>query len=388
MKCPICESCKTSLFLQRSDVPVHQNLLCPSEEIARNIKRGSLSMTICEECGFVFNRTFDANLLSYGKDYDNTQICSPVFQAYIDGLIYHLISKRGVANKNIVEVGCGNGVFLKRLCELGENTGIGFDPAYTGPEDVLDGKVRFVKDLYGPDSGDLSADVVVCRHVIEHILNPMRLLGAVRDTLRRSSYARVVIETPGVEWVLSNMVVWDFFYEHCSLFSSESLKIALKSAGFHPLRFQHVFGGQYMFVEAELSRSEIAPSPTPNVEKLIELASAYAKNELQFKRYLRKRVKELTCFGPVAVWGAGAKGVTFVNLIDSKRELIDCVVDINPNKQRKFISGTGHPIVSYRDLPSRNVTIAILLNPEYKEENQSLIQNEGIKLNLIELEVV
>jgi len=90
--------------------------------------------------------------------------------------------------------------------------------------------------------------------------------------------------------------------------------------------------------------------------------------------------------GPIAVWGAGAKGVTFVNLIDPKKELIDCVVDLNPNKQGRHIPGTGHPIVSYQNLPKRKVTTAILMNPNYREENQTLLRKAGIKLKLINQE--
>ncbi len=111
MRCPICLSLKTSLFLKRFLVPVHQNLLCPSEESAKKINQGNLFLTLCEECGFIFNQTFDESLLSYGKDYDNTQTYSSVFQAYIDSLIRHLISERGLVNKTIIEVGCGKGQF-------------------------------------------------------------------------------------------------------------------------------------------------------------------------------------------------------------------------------------------------------------------------------------
>ena len=88
--------------------------------------------------------------------------------------------------------------------------------------------------------------------------------------------------------------------------------------------------------------------------------------------------------GKVAIWGAGAKGVTFANLLDPHSKLIDCIVDLNPNKQGGFVPGTGHPIVSYQDLPKRNVATAILMNPNYREENQTLLRNAGIKLNLID----
>lgn len=385
MKCPICQFSKTSLFLERFQVPVHQNLLCPSEELARNIKQGSLSMTICKECGFVFNQAFDANLLSYGKDYDNTQICSPMFQAYIDSLIYHLISERGVANKTVVEVGCGKGSFLKSICVDGGNCGIGFDPSYVGPSILMDGRLRFERSFYGVGCESIPADVVICRHVMEHISDPVGLLKAVRQALVKSPRAQVFLETPDLEWILKNQVFWDFFYEHSSYFTEQSLSIAFEIAGFRVESIRKVFRGQYLWLEAKPSNQKshnIKTSPG----RIPILARQFAEKERLLIQHWQKRLKELRSLGRVAIWGAGAKGVTCANLLDPYCELIDCVVDLNPNKQGRFVPGTGHPIVCYQDLPKRNVATAILMNPNYREENQSLLQNAGIKLDLVNQE--
>ena len=100
-------------------------------------------------------------------------------------------------------------------------------------------------------------------------------------------------------------------------------------------------------------------------------------------QHWQKHLKELCSLGKVAIWGAGAKGVTFANLLDPHSKLIDCIVDLNPNKQGRFVPGTGHPIVSYRDLPKRNVATAILMNPNYREENQEYLKKAGIKISLI-----
>src|SRR5213078_3046347 len=95
----------------------------------------------------------------------------------------------------------------------------------------------------------LPADVVVCRHVIEHIPRPLDLLRAVRQAVAARPHARVCFETPCVEWVLRNQVVWDFFYEHCSLFSAASLATAFRAAGFEVTDVRHVFHGQYLWLE-------------------------------------------------------------------------------------------------------------------------------------------
>lgn len=382
--CPVCESRQLASFLRRSQVPVHQNLVVTSQEAARSVTRGELDLMVCENCGFVFNRAFDLSRLAYGEDYDNTQSCSAYFDAYLDGLTGDMVARQGVRNSTIVEVGCGKGQFLRKLVNYpgANNKGIGFDPSYVGPDTDLDGQLAFRRCYYDDACTDVKADIVVCRHVIEHVPEPMALLRSVRAALENSPKARVFFETPCVEWILRNRVVWDFFYEHCSLFTSGSLSLAFRRAGFAVERVEHIFGGQYLWLEARTSATAL-----PAIQGRPETASQardYGANEASLRQKWLARLLELKACGKVALWGAGAKGATFANLIDPDCSLIDCVIDLNPNKQGCYIPGTGHPIVAPADLPQRNVTSAILMNPNYREENLQLLAEAGIKLDLID----
>src|SRR5262245_1123786 len=238
-------------------------MLFPTAAAARSMKRGTLDMHACGACGFVFNAAFDPALVDYGPAYENSQDHSPAFNAYLDELVDHFVAKSGVRNGRVVEVGCGRGVFLNKLLAHPDNRSdaVGFDPAYLGPESPSGGRVRFVKDFYGPATA-VPADVVLCRHVIEHIPEPLGLLRTVRDAVGDSGGTRVFFETPCAEWILHNRVPWDFFYEHCSLFTAGSLARALGQAGFAVTGVRHVFGGQYLWAEgvsSPLTRS--LPSP-------------------------------------------------------------------------------------------------------------------------------
>lgn len=383
-RCPICESQGLVPFLRRSQVPVHQNLVVASQEAARSVTRGELDLAACEDCGFVFNRAFDLSRLAYGADYDNTQSCSAYFDAYLDGLVKDLVERQGVCNSTIVEVGCGKGQFLRKLVSYpgANNRGFGFDPSYVGPDADLDGRLAFRRCYYDDTCTDVAADVVVCRHVIEHVPEPMMLLRSVRSALAHTPKARVFFETPCVEWILRNRVVWDFFYEHCSLFTAASLSLAFQRAGFAVERVEHSFGGQYLWLEA---RATDTASPTiQSHPEIAALAQAYAADEEILRQKWLARLVELKARGKVALWGAGAKGATFANLVDPDCTLIECVVDLNPNKQGRYIPGTGHPIIAPADLPRRGVGSAVLMNPNYREENLRLLAEASIELDLID----
>ena len=383
--CPICGSNSLSEFLRRGQVPIHQNLLMSDQAAALDAPRGDLVLAVCEDCGFIFNQAFDPAKTIYGANYENTQACSPSFNGYMDDLVRHMVEEQNVRDCNVVDVGCGNGLFLRKLVtyEGGRNRGIGFDPSYVGSESDLDGRLRFVTRYYDADCADVPADVVVCRHVIEHVPQPLELLRNIKKALANSPGARVFFETPCVEWILRNLVIWDFFYEHCSYFTADSLRSAFQLAGFQVDNVSHVFEGQYLWLEA-------TPVTTPNLgvtkkpEPVSTLAKQFGRSERALKTTWQEGIKQMAQREKVALWGAGAKGVTFANLIEPRPELIDCIVDLNPQKQGCFVPGSGHPIVSPEILGKRGVTTAFLMNPNYRDENESLLRRAHLNVSLIE----
>ncbi|MDD5109211.1 MAG: class I SAM-dependent methyltransferase [Candidatus Omnitrophica bacterium] len=383
ISCPICRSNQTFVFLSRKQVPVHQNLVSLDQESALEVERGDLNLSCCRECGFIFNAAFDVSKLKYGENYDNAQTYSGFFQEYLKERANYLISEKVLRDSVIVEVGCGKGEFLKLLTveESNGNVGYGFDPSYVGETTLFDGRLRFEKRLYGTDCVEVKADAVICRHVVEHITDPLMLLSRIKSALKNSPQARVFFETPCAEWILRNKVIWDFFYEHCSLFTIHSLTTLFDVSGFEVIDIEHVFNGQYLWLEAHLGQGKKPSKRSPG--NIPQLAEQFTPAEDILIKKWKNSLKQLSEKGKVAIWGGGSKGVTFINLVDFERKLIDSVVDLNSRKQGKFIPGTGHPIISYRNLPERGITDVVLMNPNYYSEVKMLLHNNNINVNLL-----
>jgi hypothetical protein len=379
--CPVCEKPVPGSFLCRTSVPVHQHLLFDTPEEARAILRGTLDLRACRRCDFVFNAAFDPRLLSYGTSYDNSQAHSPTFAGYMDDLIRCLVEEHGVRSGRVVEIGCGKGVFLTRLLSHPDNRseGIGFDPTYSGPESDLGGRVRFVRRFYTPETA-VPADVIVCRHVIEHVARPLDLLRAIRASLG-SARTRVFFETPCVEWILRRQVAWDFFYEHCSLFSRHSLGESLTQAGFCVTALRHTFGGQYLWAEA---RAEPGTWPA-EIGAVGELAAAFARHHPERVAGWFGVLQQIRALGTVAVWGAGAKGVTFCNLIDPRAEQLAGVVDVNPKKQGRYLAGTSHRILAPRQVAAEGLAAVLVLNPNYVPEITDTLERLECPARVIDL---
>lgn len=374
--CPVCQTTSIKIFLERKNVPVHQNFLFEEQVTARQIQRGNLSIAICLACEFVFNTTFVPSVMSYDQNYENTQNYSPVFEQYVEKLVEDLVERKGMKNARVIEVGCGKGSFLRKLVEVGNNIGIGFDPSYLGPLEYFSGRLHYIKEFYDDKFANMVADFIVCRHVIEHIPEPIPMLRSIRRAMKNSSHVMVFFETPDIEWILKNEVVWDFFYEHCSYFSQQSIRTAFEKAGFSVDPVTPVFGNQYLWLEARPAANP--PSSEPETGYIIELVEKFEQSNSKLNSKWAQNLQELQRHGPVALWGAGAKGVTFANLFDPNLEHITCVVDVNPYKQGKYLPGTGHPVVSPHDLPKYNIKTLILMNPNYRQEIKTQMREANI----------
>lgn len=384
--CPLCGNSDTHLFLHRQSVPVHQNVMLPDAATARSFPRGELAMHCCHRCGFIYNAAFEPGLLRYGAEYDNRQDCSGVFQSHVDALADELLGRCSVRNSRIIEVGCGDGSFLRKLVAdpaMG-NIGYGFDPAYVGPESDVQGRAHFASQYFDADCTQLAADVLICRHVIEHVPDPLQLLTTARQALDGSPNARVFFETPCVDWILKRQIVWDFFYEHCSLFSSGSLTAALQVSGFAVDQVRNLFGGQYLWLEGHLAGTRVNDVHMDAASTPM-LAEDYGDAQARQTCDWRRRLRDCAELGPVALWGAGAKGATFAGLIDPDCTLIACLIDINPNKQSKFLPGSGHPIVSPQQIHDRRIATIMVLNPNYHAEIQRSIDDAGLDVTLVDM---
>jgi len=381
--CPVCTSQDTSNFLNRRQVPVHQNMPMKDWASAKTMERGDLTLFVCNACGFIYNQSFEESKMRYSSDYDNSQNYSTVFDSYLNELMESVLSKIQNENCQIVEIGCGKGDFLKRLVNKSPNiTGYGFDPSYEDADSEINDRITFIKDFYSEKYANITADIVICRHVIEHVADPIGLLRLVRHALNSSPNAKLFFETPTVEWILKNQIMYDFFYEHCSYFTANSLTTVFQLTGFHVDRVSHVFSGQYLWLEASMGKSPTIH--TANGSNQIQLlAQNFADKETALLNQWRANLSELSS-EIIVVWGAGAKGVTFANLLDPQCEKIRYIVDINPKKQGRFLPGTGHQIIDYRDLESEQDTIVfIVMNGNYKDEIEKLLRNSGLRYTIL-----
>lgn len=369
--CTVCNSQDLEEVLSIPNVPAHCNLLWDSREEAVNCPKGTITLTFCHHCGHLFNSSFDPSLMEYTQSYENSLHFSGKFQEFAQNLAKQLTDRFKLSNKNIVEIGCGKGDFLTMICDLGGNTGYGFDKSYVPPENGEDPakNVHFIQDFYSKKYADYEADMIICRHVLEHIHFPTAFLKEIKDISKKNTQLSLYFEVPNTLYSLRDLGIWDLIYEHCSYFTAVSLAHLFKELDFSIVDVNEKYGGQFLGIESTVRHGHQASyQPPMYLEELKGIVLNFQKIYQSKVSEWKSRLEDLKAKGKKAVvWGGGSKGVTFLNIMESK-DLIGEVVDINPRKQGRYVAGTGQEYISPAALRKVQPDIVILMNPLYLDE--------------------
>ena len=74
-----------------------------------------------------------------------------------------------------------------------------------------------------------------------------------------------------------------------------------------------------------------------------------------------------------------------MNLVDPDCRDIQCLVDVNPNKQHRYVPGTGHRVVAPAMLGDERIEAVIVLNPNYVQEISAALRQQGSGVAVIDL---
>ena len=380
--CLICGGTSLRSLISIEGVPKLCNRLCASEYEAANAPRGNIRLSYCLDCGHIVNSAFDPEQVDYDVRFESTLTFSPHYRRYAEMTADRVINRYELVGKRIVEIGSGNGDFLRLLCNAG-NLGEGYDPSQpTSRSEARNGSVEIIGRNFTAEDAR-GADFVCCRHVLEHLPDPMALLGQLRESLDFRDDTVVFFEVPNGLFTLDRLGIWDIIHEHVSYFMPSSLVRAFHRAGFTVCSADSAFDDQYLWVEARVDgpvlSSDLPKRPSDALYRSFSVR--FADKVVQWRR----QIEESRSHGRhVVIWGAGSKGVMFLNLLRvTAGSGIDWVVDINPRKQGHFVPLMGQRIVGPDHLAQNPPDLLVVMNPEYESEIRETIENMGIRCEVM-----
>lgn len=372
--CPACGSVGMSVFYEVEKVPVNSVLLVINRDEALNFQTGNITLAVCPACGFISNIAFDEALTQYTARYEATQGYSPTFNKFHQALAQDLIERYDLRGKDLIEIGCDKGDFITMLCELGENRGVGFDPAYVPgrhPSPAAE-RLTFIPDFYSEKYTDYRADFICCKMTLEHIPNVGEFISTVRRSIGANHESVVFFQIPNARYVLCDVAFWDIYYEHCSYFTKGSLARLFRRNGFEVRDLWTAYDDQYLMIEARPVAATSGAGALADEEspaETMQMVDYFVEHYEAKRNEWRRKLEEMKSAGQkVVLWGGGSKGVAFLTTLNQSLDDIAYAVDINPIKTGTFMAGTGQEIVSPAFLVDYKPDVVIIMNPVYLDE--------------------
>ncbi len=386
--CPCCGTAGMKVFYSVDRVPTNSCILLPTREEALAYPTGDVRLAHCSHCGFISNIAFDAALTEYSGRYEETQAYSPTFNSFHDKLARTLVARHGLQGKDLIEIGCGKGEFLRLLCSLGGNKGLGYDPGYSEERGESQGNTGFrvVRDFFSDRYTEQNADFVACKMTLEHITTPHDFLRSAVQTVRPEG--TIFIQVPESLRIVRDCAFEDIYYEHCSYFTAGSLGRVFQRLGLRVLNTEIEYDGQYLTVEAVFPGGPGAGAPEPEVNDLDEIAAQVASFGPRMQAKLAEWSGHLSRWKSegkkVVIWGSGSKGVSFLTGVPGA-ELVSYAVDINPYRHGYFMPGTGQSIVGPEQLKDIRPDAVVVMNRIYQPEIEAQLRSLGLAPEVLAL---
>lgn len=331
-------------IFRASGLPTLQNKTYETIAAARACSVGDVVLIQDKVSGIIHNAAFDPNIIQYDESYQNEQAHSPAFQSHIRDVTS--IIRSHFHERRLVEVGCGKAFFLEHLLSQGFDV-FGVDPAYEGINPRVS-KSRFDASL------GLQESAIVLRHVLEHIQHPIDFLESIRGA--NGGGGLIYIEVPCFDWISGQRAWFDIFYEHVNYFRlADFIKIFERI-----LDSGYIFGGQYLYVVADLS----------SLVRLNHSNSPAFKLPQDFSQGIKQASSLINGSTMNVVWGGSSKGVIFSHYLQQVGAKLDFVVDINPAKHGRFLPSTGLQVLPPEEALSKLPKGAniFIMNNNYRAE--------------------
>jgi 2-polyprenyl-3-methyl-5-hydroxy-6-metoxy-1,4-benzoquinol methylase len=286
----------------------------------------------CRACGHVFNTDIAPETIAeiYRRQ---TATNRPVSEAMVQRYqtLLDFLGRDRLVGKRILEVGGGTGSLARLLADLGAEVTV-VEPNDDLPQLLADaaGTIRVVNDFFGPDTLDETFDGVICRQVVEHILDVRPFVRALGAAVAPGGFA--YMEVPTLEYIAARGAYMEIHVQHLHYFDAAARARLMADAGLMIAGTHDILDGHDVGVLAVPAAATGSGVDAPATS--IDLVNARRDAHQAFVDGFQGDP------GRTAVYAATSQGVTFYNLFADGRAPTR-FVDDNPDYLGRFTYGRG-----------------------------------------------
>lgn len=386
----ICRNCSARVELELIDLgsaPL-SNAYLTDITMRRPEKWFPLRVAVCERCWLVQAEVYSRSAEIFSEDYAYFSSFSSDWLEHARQLCERMTKRLRLDSTSfVVEIGSNDGYLLRNFVAAGVRV-LGVEPtASTASAARLLGVPTLEKFFDIQVAEEIVkkhglADLIVAINVFAHVPYPLDVLKGVRHLLAVDGIFSV--EFPHIMTLIESCEFDTIYHEHFSYFSFTTVEQMMRDSGLVVVQVEELptHGGS-LRVMAMRSDSTLAVADSSVVallEKELEVGvrtrsyyESFQSEAIQMKNdflgfLISEKKKGKTAVG----YGAAAKGNTLLNYAGVKEDLLQFVVDKNPNKVGKFLPGSRIPIVAEQALREVKPDVIVILpwNLTSEIENQ------------------
>lgn len=383
MQCRFCKTALTNVFIDLVNSPASNSFLT-KEQLSEPETYFPLKVYTCHKCFLVQVDEYKKSDAIFDSNY-------VYFSSFSTSWLQHarkyteMMTDRFGCNKNslVIEVASNDGYLLQYFKEK-EIPVLGIEPTANTAAAASEKGIDSVIDFFGVRlakklvSKNIKADLLLGNNVLAHVPDILDFVGGMKIILKEEGV--ITMEFPHLMQLVDNNQFDTIYHEHFSYLSFYTVKQIFESQGLVIFDVEELstHGGSLRIFAKHIE--DDGKGISKNVANLLEKESGKGLTGLTYYDHFQQKAfkikLDITSFlieqkragKKVAAYGAAAKGNTMLNYCGIKNDLIDFVVDANPNKQNKFLPGSHIAVVNELYLKAEKPDFVIIFPWNIKDE--------------------
>jgi SAM-dependent methyltransferase len=369
--CAGCDDTDFLSVLSLGEVPLAG--VFPLKEELEIENKYPLNLLFCKKCSLVQTDSFIEPQILF-EDY--RYISSVGLSNHFKEVASILDDRYDVKGKNILEIGCNDGVLLEPLSKLGANVE-GVDPAknivkLAKDKGLIVYEEYFNDETFGGEEFKSKYDLVLSNNTFAHIPDIQSVVRGVKHVLKPNG--DFIFEVHYLQSLIDGKQWDNIYHEHIYYHSITGLNNLFQKYGMTIVDFEEIpiHSGSIRVTVANRNTYK-----SPKVLDRIELESKTISNVEYLRNYgedvrnhitnFNDTIKELKKNHSIAGYGASGRANMFCNLTDLNSNIVKFIVDESPERCGRYIANTDIPIVDVETLKNSDVDLLIIFAWNYSK---------------------
>lgn len=384
MNCRYCNAELSHVFIDLVNSPASNSFL-KKEQLNEPEMFFPLKVYTCSNCYLVQVDEYKKSDAIFDSEYVYFSSYSSSWLAHAKEYAEKMTTELGLNEQSqVVEIASNDGYLLKNFREKNIPV-LGIEPTANTAAVAIEKGISTIIDFFGTDFArklvadqKIKADLIVGNNVLAHVPDINDFVGGLKILLAPGG--TITMEFPHLLQLIENNQFDTIYHEHFSYLSLFTVGLIFSSRQLVIYKVEELptHGGSLRIYAKHIENQALPMDPS--VGALLQKEIAKGINSLDYYEGFQQKalkvkldflsflIEQKNSGKKVAGYGAAAKGNTLLNYCGVKSDLVDFVVDANPNKQNKWLPASHIPVVNEDHLKEAKPDYVIIFPWNIQEE--------------------